>query len=440
MTEYRTSAELAPYPAEVHRELNPTWLGAVLAMRGVVPPRSQGARYLDIGCGSGMDVIALACANPDMQVTGVEIDPEHIARAEALAARLGLRNAGFLCAGFDDLRVGDGNDYVVAHGIHSWLSEAGREGLRRAMARAVAPDGICVLHYLVEPGAHLWRSLRAVLAGLATEMPVAEALERMAGMAAAGWGIFATLPGAGAVIEVLRRWPEAVLRHDLLNSHYDAVSSPVLMADCARLGLGFVASADPLAEHDVFCLPPGTAARSAQERAVLSDIATGRLSRVDIFAPGPRRMTAGQGGRMLEGLRFALMPGRDAVEGFHVPTVFGPVVPAPGMARAVLQRLRKGPASLAALAEVSGDVPSLFELIAGMMAVGLVHPLRGLRQDGRAAAAFNALACRDALGGGVPGPVSLAVGGVVWTSSTPRPAAGSEIAALIAADRLGFFA
>lgn len=443
MTEYRMSGELGSYPGEIHRDLNPTWLGAVMAMRGMIPPRSQGARYLDIGCGSGLDIIALACANPDMQFTGVDLDPAHIAQAEALAARIGLTNATFLCAGFDDPCLGGDHDYVVAHGIHSWLPEAGREGLRRTLARTVSPQGICVLHYLVEPGAHLWRSLRAVLMGLAEHMPVSDALDRMATMAETGWGIFATLPGAEAMVDVLKGWPEAMLRHDLLNNHYDAVSAPMLMADCARLGLDFVCSTDPLAEHDVFSLPTGMAARSAQERALLSDIATGRLSRVDIFAPSVRRMAPEQGARMLEGLRFALMPGRERVEGFHVPTVFGPVTPAPAMAGDILGRLRRGPASLAELAAlpaVSGDVASLLELVAGMMAVGLVHPLRGLRQDGRGAARFNGLACTEALGPRVPGPVSVATGGLIWAGSTAHPASGAEISALIAADRLGFFA
>ncbi|HEY0212505.1 MAG TPA: class I SAM-dependent methyltransferase [Paenirhodobacter sp.] len=445
MTDYHLSDRLGVYPAEIHRELNPTWLGAVIALEGVIPPRVQGARYLDIGCGAGMDVIALACANPDMTFVGVDPDPNHILHAEGLARRLSLPNISFISGGFDDPRIGNGYDIVVAHGVYSWLSEADRARFRHCFASAIGAGGIGVLHYLVEPGAHLWRSLRAVLAGLTEHLPVPQALARMAEMARMRWGVFANLPGAKALIDALRAWPVETLRHDLLNSHYAPEAAPVLIADLARLGLGFVASADPLANHDVFALPGGLspeAPQSRAHRAGLSDIATGRLSRVDIFAPDARLIPADRVALMLDGLSFALMPGRSRVTGFHVPTVFGPISPDADMAHAVLARLGQGPASVRALADlpgITGDLAALFQMLAGMMAVGLVHPLRGIRQDSHHTAAFNALACHDALSGGVPGPISIATGGVIWVGSDAQPVSGARIAALMAADQVGFF-
>ncbi|RWR16326.1 methyltransferase domain-containing protein [Sinirhodobacter populi] len=445
MTDYRLSNQIGVYRGELHRELNPTWLCAVLASQGLLPPRSRGARYLDIGCGTGIDVIALACANPDMHFTGVDPDPQHIGRALELAGRLSLPNVSFIQGGFDDPRIGKNYDYVVAHGLYAWLSEQKRMEFRQMFAGAIDPGGIGVLHYLVEPGAHLWRTLRAILSGLVEHLSVRDALAEMARMAEDKWGVFASLPGVRGIIETISGWPEEVLQHDLLNSHYIAEPSPVLMANLARLGLTFAASADPLANHDVFSLPgglPHPAPQSRAHRAGLSDIATGRLSRIDIFAPNVQRIPAPQLPVMLDGLSFALMPGRLQVAGFYVPTAFGQIEPAPAMADAVLKQLRQRPTTVRMLVEMpmfSGNLPELFTLLSGMMAVGLVHPLRGIRQDPVFAARFNALAMQQMLDAVIPGPVSVFTGGVISVGSDMSPARSGEIASLIEMDRAGFF-
>lgn len=443
--QYLSGDRLGAYPGEVHRELNPTWLTTLLAFEGVVPPRMQGARLLDIGCGAGLDVIALACANPDMELTGVDPDGAQIARAEALAARLGLRNTRFLHGGFDDPRIGTGYDYVSANGLYSWLPEERRTALCHAFAAAVAPGGVGVLHYLVSPGATLWSSLRAVLAGLEMQMPLAAALARMRAMAEDGYGIFATLPGAGAVLAQISAWPEEALRHDLLNSHYAPEVAPRLIARLSGLGLDFVASADPLANHDVFALPgglPPEAPPSRSHRALLSDIATGRLSRTDMFLRAPRLIAPAQQAQLLDGLHIALMPGRAQVQSFEVPTAFGPITPERTMVLQVLGLLRQRPAplrSLASLPAINGDLATLFQLLGAMMAVDLVHPLRSLRQDAGFVQGFNALAVTEALGARLPGALSLATGGLIRAGVGAAPIAGAQIAAQIAADRQGFF-
>lgn len=47
-----------------------------------IPPALQGARVLDLGCGSGRDAYVMAClAGPDGHVTGVDMTPEQLAVA-----------------------------------------------------------------------------------------------------------------------------------------------------------------------------------------------------------------------------------------------------------------------------------------------------------------------------------------------------------------------
>ncbi len=52
----------------------------------------KGARVLDVGCGPGIDTVALArIVGPDGRVTGLDIDEEMLQKADALAAESGVR-------------------------------------------------------------------------------------------------------------------------------------------------------------------------------------------------------------------------------------------------------------------------------------------------------------------------------------------------------------
>lgn len=74
------------------------------------PPAS---RLLDVGCGPGVLTCAYASVLPDASVTGVDVVPEAVARAEELAARLGVRNVSFVVGEYTEIEP-DGFDQLVA--------------------------------------------------------------------------------------------------------------------------------------------------------------------------------------------------------------------------------------------------------------------------------------------------------------------------------------
>jgi SAM-dependent methyltransferase len=126
-----------------------------------VDSRISGFRYLDLGCGQGLNLIIAAALHPDSEFVGVDFMPGHIAHGRALAKAAGLKNISFLEADF--LRLGDDPsalgtefDYVIAHGITAWVAPTVRNAVFGIAGRVLAPGGIFYNSYNTYPG---WLSM-----------------------------------------------------------------------------------------------------------------------------------------------------------------------------------------------------------------------------------------------------------------------------------------
>ena len=101
-----------------------------------------GPRLLDSGCGTGENLVAVAAARPEASVTGVDLVPHAIERAEAavIAARVGDR----VRTAVHDLRAGvpDGPwDAILDAGVLHVFSDEDRERYLRSIHAALADGG-----------------------------------------------------------------------------------------------------------------------------------------------------------------------------------------------------------------------------------------------------------------------------------------------------------
>ena len=128
------------YPGWPFPQAQPDRLATLARLFGMAPADPANCRVLELGCGDGGNAMAVACSWPGSRVVGVDLAPGAIARGRALAAEAGIANV--------DLRVGDiarlpadlGEfDYVVAHGVYSWVPEPVRAALLDACRRFLAP-------------------------------------------------------------------------------------------------------------------------------------------------------------------------------------------------------------------------------------------------------------------------------------------------------------
>jgi 2-polyprenyl-3-methyl-5-hydroxy-6-metoxy-1,4-benzoquinol methylase len=109
------------------------------ALDGVVPRLEAGARVADVGCGSGVALVAMATAFPQSSFVG--FDPSRLAidRARANAAAAGCVNVELFVAAAEDLPRHPTYDFVLTLDcIHDMPRPAAAIA---AIRRAVKPDG-----------------------------------------------------------------------------------------------------------------------------------------------------------------------------------------------------------------------------------------------------------------------------------------------------------
>lgn len=107
---------------------------------GLVARLERGIDALDVGCGRGHAVLALAERFPNSRVTGYDFSTEAIAHAQAEAARRGLTNARFAVRDVAELNETDRYDLVTAFdAVHDQAHPA---RVLAQVASALRPDGV----------------------------------------------------------------------------------------------------------------------------------------------------------------------------------------------------------------------------------------------------------------------------------------------------------
>src|SRR5207244_3797320 len=92
---------------------------------------------------------------------GVELSGVQIATGEARRQRLGLGNVELRADSFEALGEADGAfDFIICHGVYSWIPEPLRDGLLRVIQARLAPDGLAMVSFNVLPGWRLFQIAR----------------------------------------------------------------------------------------------------------------------------------------------------------------------------------------------------------------------------------------------------------------------------------------
>src|SRR5436190_4520417 len=163
-----------PYPGLAQPTTHPDRLAVAAALCGMQTPDIERCRVLELGCGDGANLIPIAHTLPGCHAVGVDLAASAIDRASAMSQALGLTNVSFrqadLLALPEDL--GGPFDYIIAHGVYSWIPPSVRDALMAACSRLLAPDGVAYVSYNAYPGHHsrlLAREMMLYVAGGSTD-------------------------------------------------------------------------------------------------------------------------------------------------------------------------------------------------------------------------------------------------------------------------------
>ena len=156
----RTSYDEFPYQSVPLRQTHPDHLATVASLFGFDAADVARARVLEIGCGSGGNLIPMAASYPDSTFVGIDLSAVQIAHGAAEIEALGLRNIRLQAMdvmAFDEAQ--GAFDYIIAHGIYSWVPAPVQDRILALCASLLAANGIAFVSYNTLPG---WRMLSTV--------------------------------------------------------------------------------------------------------------------------------------------------------------------------------------------------------------------------------------------------------------------------------------
>jgi len=153
------------YPNFVHAQTHPNRLATMARAYGLQTAPVENCRVLEVGCGSGTNLLAMASSLPQSEFVGVDLSENHIkfgaqAAGEVGAANLKLIRADLLEVDFSDFGK---FDYIIAHGFYSWIPPIVRERFLEICRAQLAENGVAFVSYNAFPGCHLRLMMREMM-------------------------------------------------------------------------------------------------------------------------------------------------------------------------------------------------------------------------------------------------------------------------------------
>lgn len=144
-----------PYDSHPNPQAHPARLATIATLMGLRPPDVRSCRVLELGCSSGGNLIPLAERLPGAAVIGIDGSARQIEMGRAAAAAVGLPNLTLLHRDILSLGPDLGTfDYIITHGVYSWVPPAVQEKILGACRELLAPNGVAYVSYNTLPG---WR-------------------------------------------------------------------------------------------------------------------------------------------------------------------------------------------------------------------------------------------------------------------------------------------
>lgn len=306
---YRPDSE---YLLTYQAELAPPAIDFAVLLSGRQPP--EGRRYLELGCGRGRSLNIHAAARPGRYL-GVDFNPGHIRDAGELASAT-RSGASFTTRSFSEFAAGadiTAADYIVLHGVWSWVPPDARAAVTAIIERALAPGGVVLVSYDALPGALGKSGLRELLQRLRGQGGDTAAALRWAKSALeADAGFFAQHPHAKALLEIYLAREARFAEHDILNPYWSGSYVAEVAGEMAGVGLEFLGPARVLDRLDTVRMPPAQKALLAREtsplaREIQRDFLARRVFRHDLYGRDVIALDAAEQSARLRDQAFVLI-------------------------------------------------------------------------------------------------------------------------------------
>lgn len=142
----------------------PATLEAYATLVGISAPTPKTARVLELGATYGGNIISQALFNPDATFVGLELSQEQVEKGNEVIANAGLTNVSLIQSDIASIGSEIGTfDYIIAHGVYSWVDDGVKDALLRLIDEHLAEDGIAYISYNTYPGWHTIDEVRQLM-------------------------------------------------------------------------------------------------------------------------------------------------------------------------------------------------------------------------------------------------------------------------------------
>jgi len=240
-----------PYPAYTFPVTHIGRLAAIGRLFSLDTAEPRTARVLELGCGVGINMVAMAQLFPEAQFLGVDASARQIEEGQQAVAATGLTNVELRHADIAELGEELGEfDFIITHGIYSWVPPHVKEAILRLSKERLKPGGIAYVSYNCLPGWRMRGALRDMMlmhtAGIAdTTGKVAQAKALIKFLAESCSEETPYGKYLRQELELLRAAQDSYIAHEFLEETNDAMYFSDFLKTAVAHGLGYLGDAEP---------------------------------------------------------------------------------------------------------------------------------------------------------------------------------------------------
>lgn len=152
------------YSSYAFSQTHPDRLATLATLFGMKPTPVTRCRVLELGCGDGSNLIPMAYGLPGSEFIGIDLAARPIANGQQMVDALGLKNITLRPLDVMEVTPDFGQfDYIIAHGLYSWIPPAVQERVLAVCEENLSPNGVAYVSYNAYPGGHLRQMVRGMM-------------------------------------------------------------------------------------------------------------------------------------------------------------------------------------------------------------------------------------------------------------------------------------
>jgi methyltransferase-like protein/2-polyprenyl-3-methyl-5-hydroxy-6-metoxy-1,4-benzoquinol methylase len=153
-----------PYESFPYPNTHPEQLYTIGKLFNLDAPSPKECRVLELGCAGAGNIIPMAIKFPKSEFVGIDLSTVQINEGKKHAEKLGIKNLELKNTSIMDIDESFGKfDYIIAHGILSWVSKEIQDKIFEICDKNLSENGISYISYNTLPGWNAIKSIREMM-------------------------------------------------------------------------------------------------------------------------------------------------------------------------------------------------------------------------------------------------------------------------------------